>query len=187
MVCPEVALSVAAPGFACCRQWLRAPQVWTFLDGWGLARPVLSLALGQPLLMDHRHRENYWVQSSVQALEIIRGLQSGKLPYESNKFPLGKKKKKKENTRDSNGGATTFCQCKVKLNPFELCSWNVPWGRCVYQKCAVGRGGVCKRALGGFPAVSLPQRNRAITNVARLPTSGLVFLWEWQVGFPSAE
>jgi len=46
--------------------------------------------------MDHRHRENYWVQYSVRALEITRGLQSGKLPYESNKFPLGKKKKRKK-------------------------------------------------------------------------------------------
>lgn len=88
----------------------------------GTASSEPSPAAEMPLLTAYRCRENYWVQSAVLALEITGGLQSGKLPYESNKFPLGKKKKKKDNIRVADGGATTFCQCKVKPAPPELCS-----------------------------------------------------------------
>lgn len=59
----------------------------------GTASTELSPAAEVPLLTGHRRRENYWVQSAVLALEINGGLQSRKLPYKSNKFPLGKKKK----------------------------------------------------------------------------------------------
>lgn len=83
----------------------------------------MSPAEELPLLVGHQ-QENYWVQSAVLALQIKGGLQSRRLPYESNKFPLEKKKKKNKH----NHQPTLMLLMEVLL-PFVTCWRMVSEGR----------------------------------------------------------